>query len=155
MPFDFTTPKGLEITPSDKNIHKNGEKSEKRKIRERRKKKTFFSFLYRPLWRSLERKPLSRVRFKTAFINPDIRTYIQWNTDFSNLRHFRTNPLPRLLELKVASLFSVNQCILTPNFSTTRTWLLKPISDPFAKVSNIGISLYNLHCQFESFHLLT
>lgn len=39
MPFDFTTPKGLEITPSDKNIHKNGEKSEKRKIREWRKKK--------------------------------------------------------------------------------------------------------------------
>jgi len=40
MYFDFKTPKGLKITPSDERKKKYREESKKRKTREWRKKKT-------------------------------------------------------------------------------------------------------------------
>ena len=44
MHADFTTPKGLKITPSDEKKKKQREESKNRKIRERRKKTTDITF---------------------------------------------------------------------------------------------------------------
>ena len=74
--LDFTTPKGLEITPSVKKEEKNRAKSEKRKISEWRKRKKTFLFCivhFGGLWRE---KRSSRARFlKAVFIYPDIHIY--------------------------------------------------------------------------------